>query len=312
MDIIYDLDHIPNALPFPVLTLGNFDGVHRGHQALLAKVCERAHAMAGTAIVFTFDPHPLKILAPEKCPLLITTTPQKMNLLARYGIAMTICVPFTHTFADQEPVTFVREILHKRIGVKEVYVGYDFAFGKGRKGTPDLLRMMGATLGFHVEVFAPVHTEGTVVSSTRIRNLIQAGAIQEANQFLGRPYTLVGNVVPGFQQGRELGFPTANIMPVNELIPGNGVYVTEVYRQGQCYPSITNIGVNPTFQRDHRRIEVHLLHFDHSLYGEQIELAFREKIRDERAFPSVAALVEQIKQDVQYTKEFFQRARATG
>ncbi len=305
MQIIHECSQIPQNLPFPVLTLGNFDGVHRGHQALLARVCQRATLLGGTSIVVTFDPHPLKILAPEKCPPLITTTQQKIRLLERYGIALTCCFSFTREFANQEAEEFVEEILYKRIRVKEVYVGYDFAFGKGRKGTPELLKTMGTRLDFHVEVVNPVQAEGEIVSSTRIRHLIRRGAMQEASQFLGRPYALEGKVVPGFQQGRELGFPTANVIPFNDLIPANGVYVTETYYQNRCYASITNIGTNPTFQRDQRRIETHLFDFHGQLYDQEIEMAFLAKIRDEQAFPSVTALVEQIKQDIAYAKEFF-------
>ncbi|RMF86036.1 MAG: bifunctional riboflavin kinase/FAD synthetase [Nitrospinota bacterium] len=307
MKIIRDIADIPSGLPFPVLTLGNFDGVHRGHQALLTRVCQRAEEMAGTPMVLTFDPHPLKVLAPEKCPVLITTTSQKMRLLQRYGIAITICLPFTREFANWEAERFVEEILHRRIGVKEIYVGYDFAFGRGRQGTPALLESLGATAGFAVKILAPVQNGGGVVSSTRIRHLVQRGAVQEASRLLGRPYMLEGEVIPGFRKGTELGFPTANIRPANELIPANGVYVTETFLQGHWYASITNIGVNPTFQRDQRRIEVHLFDFSRQIYGEQVELAFLEKIRDERRFPSVTALVEQIASDVRYAQAFFRR-----
>jgi riboflavin kinase/FMN adenylyltransferase len=298
MDVITDLRAFPKSLPAPIMTIGNFDGVHLGHQAIFHTLRQRARELGGTSVVLTFDPHPLKILAPQHCPLLITPTAKKLSLMQACELDVVICLPFTQELANLTPVAFVEEALVGRIGIREIYVGYDFAFGKGRQGTIALLRELGHRHGFHVHIIEPIAAEGRVVSSSIIRQWVQQGSVDEAALLLGRLYSIAGTVIEGYQKGRELGFPTANVRSTYELIPGRGVYAVVVDWRGQRYEGVANIGVNPTFGRTQLSVEVHLFNFSQQLYGETVEVSFVKKIRDERAFPSVADLVKQIGQDV--------------
>ena len=280
------------------MTIGNFDGVHLGHQAIFRTVSERAREIGGTSLVLTFDPHPLKILAPQRCPLLITPTAKKLSIMRQCRLDVVVCLPFTHELANLTPVAFVEEVLIGTIGIREIYVGYDFAFGKGRQGTIALLQELGKRYGFRVHIIEPIAVEGRVVSSSIIRQWVQQGNVDEAALLLGRLYSIAGTVIEGYQRGRELGFPTANVSSTYELIPGHGVYAVVVDWREQRYDGVANIGVNPTFGRTQQSIEIHLFNFSRELYGETIEISFLKKIRDERAFPSVADLVKQIGQDV--------------
>jgi riboflavin kinase/FMN adenylyltransferase len=299
MDVITDLRAFPKSLPVPVMTIGNFDGVHLGHQAIFRTVSQRARDVSGTSVVLTFDPHPLKVLAPEHCPLLITPTAKKLALIRGCELDVIICLPFTLELANLTPVAFVEDVLVGTMGMREIYVGYDFAFGKGRQGTIGLLQELGSRHGFRVHIIEPIAVEGNVVSSSIIRQSIQEGDVREAAVLLGRLYSIAGIVVEGYQKGRELGFPTANVRSTYELIPGRGVYAVVVDWREQRYEGVANIGFNPTFGRTQLSVEIHLFNFSHRLYGETVEVFFVQKIRDERAFPSVADLVEQIAQDVE-------------
>jgi riboflavin kinase/FMN adenylyltransferase len=299
MDVITDLGAFPKSLPMPIMTIGNFDGVHLGHQAIFRTLCQRAREIGGTSIVLTFDPHPLKILAPQHCPLLITPTAKKLSIMRQCRLDVVVCLPFTQSLANLTPVAFVEEVLVGTIGIREIYVGYDFAFGKGRQGTIALLQELGNRHGFRVHIIEPIAVEGRVVSSSIIRQWVQEGSVDEAALLLGRLYSIAGTVVEGFQKGRELGFPTANVRSTDELIPGRGVYAVVVDWRGQHYDGVANIGYNPTFGRTQLSIEIHLFNFSQQLYGETVEVSFVKKIRDERAFPSVADLVKQIGQDVE-------------
>ncbi len=298
MRVITDLGDFPTALPTPVLTIGNFDGVHLGHQAIFRLLTERGRQVGGTAIVLTFDPHPLKILAPERCPPLLTPTPKKLSLMEACQVDFVVCLPFTLELASLSPSAFVEDLLLGTLGMREIYVGYDFAFGKGRRGTTTLLQELGERHGFEVHIINPITVQGRVVSSSNIRQWIQQGRVDEAALLLGRLYSLVGTVVEGYQKGRELGFPTANVRSTYEVIPARGVYAVHVEWRGQRYDGVANIGFNPTFGRSQLSLEIHLFDFASQLYGEVVEVYFVKKIRDEQTFPSVAALVEQIRQDV--------------
>jgi len=297
MDVITDLGAF--AKPLPIMTIGNFDGVHLGHQAIFRTLCQRAHDVGGTSLVLTFDPHPLKVLAPERCPLLITSTAKKLSIIRECRPDVVVCLPFRQELADLTPEMFVEDVLVGTIGVREIYVGYNFAFGKGRQGSIALLQELGQRYGFGVHVIEPIAVEGHVVSSSMIRQWIQQGSVDEAALLLGRLYSIAGIVVEGYQQGRELGFPTANVHSPDELIPGRGVYAVIVDWRDQRYEGVANIGFNPTFGRTHLSLEIHLFNFSQQLYGETIEVSFVKKIRDERAFPSVTDLVKQIGQDVE-------------
>jgi riboflavin kinase / FMN adenylyltransferase len=299
MDVITNLRDFPQAIPVPVMTIGNFDGVHLGHQAIFRTVWQQARDVGGTSIVLTFDPHPLKVLAPEHCPLLITPTAKKLSLIRQCQLDVMVCLPFTQELADMTPVTFVEDVLVGIMGIRQIYVGYNFAFGKGRQGTITLLDELGSRHGFGVHIIEPVAVEGHVVSSSIIRQSVQDGSVHDAALLLGRLYSITGTVVEGFQKGRELGFPTANVRSSDELIPGRGVYAVVVERREQRYGGVANIGFNPTFGRTQLSIEIHLFNFSDQLYGETVEVYFVQKIRDEQAFPSVAALVEQIGRDVE-------------
>lgn len=299
MAVITDLRAFPKSLPVPIMTIGNFDGVHLGHQAIFRMVSQRARDVSGTSIVLTFDPHPLKVLAPQHCPLLITPTAKKLSIMRGCRLDVIVCLPFTPGLADLTPVAFVEDVLVETIGLREIYVGYDFAFGKGRQGTTALLQELGSRHGFQVHIIEPIVVEGRVVSSSIIRQWIQDGSVHEAALLLGRLYSIAGTVVEGYRKGRELGFPTANVHSTYELIPGRGVYAVVVDWREQRYEGVANIGFNPTFGRTQLSIEIHLFHFSQQLYGETVEVSFVQKIRDERAFPSVTDLVKQIGQDVE-------------
>jgi len=299
MDVIKTLRDFPRAIPVPVMTIGNFDGVHLGHQAIFRTVWQQARDVGGTSIVLTFDPHPLKVLAPEHCPLLITPTAKKLSLIRQCRLDVMVCLPFTRELADMTPVVFVEDVLVGIMGIREIYVGYNFAFGKGRQGTITLLDELGSRHGFGVHMIEPIAVEGHVVSSSIIRQAVQDGNVHDAARLLGRLHAITGTVVEGFQKGRELGFPTANVRSSDELIPGRGVYAVVVDWREQRYSGVANIGFNPTFGRTHLSIEIHLFQFSDQLYGETVEVYFVQKIRDERAFPSIAALVEQIGRDVE-------------
>jgi riboflavin kinase / FMN adenylyltransferase len=299
MEVITDLQNFPQSHPMPVLTIGNFDGVHRGHQVIFQTLIRRARAIGGTSVVLTFDPHPLKILAPERCPPLITPTAKKLALMQACDLDCVVCLPFTHGLADLSPSTFVEEILLGALGTREIFVGYDFAFGKGRQGTIALLQRIGQQAGFLVHTIEPISVDGRVVSSSGIRQGIQQGHVEAAALLLGRLYSLTGTVVEGYRKGRELGFPTANVQSSDELIPGRGVYAVLTDWQGRGYEGVANIGYNPTFGRTRLSIEIHLFDFAAQLYGERVEVHFVKKIRDERTFPSVGDLVQQIRQDIE-------------
>jgi riboflavin kinase / FMN adenylyltransferase len=221
-----------------------------------------------------------------------------LSLMQACKLDVVICLPFTPELANLTPVAFVEEVLVGTIGIREIYVGYDFAFGKGRQGTIALLQELGNRHGFHVHIIEPIAVEGRVVSSSIIRQWVQQGSVDEAALLLGRLYSIAGTVVEGYQKGRELGFPTANVRSTYELIPGRGVYAVIVDWRGQRYEGVANIGFNPTFGRSQLSVEIHLFNFSQQLYGETVEVSFVKKIRDERAFPSVTDLIKQIGQDV--------------
>jgi len=303
MRIIRGIKNTTEKFPNPVLTLGNFDGVHLGHQAIFKKVVERAKAVAGTAIAFTFEPHPLKVLAPERSPRLLNTFHGKMKLIETAGIQVVICADFTREFAQQNPSDFARRILAEAIGVKEVYVGYDYAFGKGREGSIDSLKVIGAELGFLVGAVDAVQMDGVVVSSSLVRDLVSAGRVDEVTRYLARHYSIEGNVIHGDSRGHTLGFPTANIHTANELLPAHGVYAVRVQVGSVHHNGVAAIGVRPTFGEGPVSIEAFLFDYDGNLYGKHLELAFIKRLRGEQKFPDVDALVHQMHKDVEQAKE---------
>lgn len=298
----------PVRWPHPVLALGNFDGLHRGHVKIIERIRRGASERAGTAVVLTFDPHPPRVLRPDKAPPLLMTMEQKLAALDRAGVQGVAIVRFTEELSQWEPEVFVRRVLVDWLRVAEVWVGADFLFGRDRTGNFTLLRTLGQQHGFRAEKIDPIRYKDFIVSSTRIRRLVSEGRVEEAGALLGRHYAIHGEVVAGEKRGWELGFPTANLATANDLIPPHGVYATFITLDGVVHPSVTNIGVRPTFG-DHLRpgVETHVLGFSGDLYGRTAEVAFVQRLRDERRFPDVDALREQIAADVRRAGRLFDR-----
>jgi riboflavin kinase/FMN adenylyltransferase len=290
----------------PVLALGNFDGLHRGHAKIVERVVRTAAERAATPIVLTFDPHPTRVVRPDKAPPLLMTMAQKVEALERARVHGLAVVRFTPEMARWDPETFVRLVLAEWLRVSEVWVGANFLFGHDRSGNYSMLRLLGARYGFRAEKIDPVRYKEFVVSSTRVRRLIAEGRVDEAATLLGRHYFMDGVVVRGLQRGRLLGFPTANLESANELTPPNGVYATLATLEGVVYPAVTNIGVRPTFHQPSATvIETHLLDMERDLYGAPMRVSFIQRIRDERTFDGVEALKAQIAADCEYARRLF-------
>ncbi len=297
-----------------IATIGNFDGVHLGHRRILEKVVERAREADRPSVVLTFEPHPLSVLRPDHAPRRLQTLRQKGEALEAIGIENLLVIPFTRDFSLTEPEEFVRSILRDRLAVSEVYLGSHFAFGRGKRGDIALLSRMGAECGFLASSVAEAVFEGEPISSTRIRRAIARGDVTSANAMLGREYEIDGLVARGDKVGRRIGYPTINLEPENELHPADGVYVTQIYIRSfdRRFDCVTNIGRRPTVYEDFATvIETFVLDFSANVYGERVRLFFFDRLREERRFPSVTALSEQIGRDIETTREFFAR-RGTG
>lgn len=327
MDVIhYPDDPRPATWRSAVLALGNFDGLHRGHVKIIERIQRGAGERGGISVVLTFDPHPPRILRPDKAPALLMTKTQKLDALSRAGVQGVAVVRFTRDMSQWEPDRFVKAVLVDWLRVAEVWVGADFLFGRDRSGNFSLLRTLGAQHGFRAEKIDPIRYKDFVVSSTRIRRLVSEGRVDEAGALLGHHYAIDGTVVEGAKRGREIGFPTANLSTDNELIPPHGVYATSITIDGEMHPSVTNVGRRPTFG-DHlaTTIEAHVISpFDArrradsvaplaqgsrswDLYGRVVRLAFVQRLRDERKFPDLDALQEQISSDVRRATRLFDR-----
>jgi riboflavin kinase/FMN adenylyltransferase len=306
--IHYPDDPRPARWHQPVLALGNFDGMHRGHLKIIERVRRGAEERGATAVAMTFDPHPSKIVRPDKTPPLLMTHQQKLEALARAGMHGVAIVRFTPGLAQWDPETFVRTVLVEWLRVTEVWVGANFLFGHDRAGNFSTLRSLGARYGFRAEKIDPVRYKDFVVSSTRVRRLITEGRVDEAGALLGHYYTIGGSVVQGQQRGKSLGFPTANLCAENELVPPPGVYVTTVAFDGAHYPSVTNIGTRPTFDDSPEVvIESHVLDFDKDLYGAKLKLGFVQRLRDEKKFDGGDSLRAQIEADRARARDLFDR-----
>jgi riboflavin kinase/FMN adenylyltransferase len=306
--IHYPDDPRPARWHQPVLALGNFDGMHRGHLKIIERVHRGAVERGATAVAMTFDPHPSKIVRPDKAPPLLMTHAQKLEALERGGMHGVAIIRFTPELAQWDPETFVRVVLVEWLHVAEVWVGANFLFGHDRTGTFSLLRSLGARYGFRAEKIDPVRYKDFVVSSTRVRRLITEGRVDEAGALLGHYYSIDGSVVQGAKRGRELGFPTANLCPDNELIPPAGVYATTVGLGGVVHPAITNIGTRPTFESAGETVvETHVFDFDKDLYGVKLRLGFVQRLRDEKTFDGLEALKAQIEADSARARNLFDR-----
>ena len=315
MEIFRGISELTRTFERPVLTIGNFDGVHLGHQAILELVISRAQALGGESVLYTFEPHPRRVLQSESGLRMLETFDQKAEALEALGVDAVIAEPFDLAFSKISPEHFIQHYIHEGIRPVEVYVGYDFHFGRDREGSMRLLAERGPHLGFSVTVVPEVSVEGQDVNSTRIRELLGNGEVEAAAGLLGRPFSVRGEVTAGDRRGRGIGFPTANLAPETEMLPGPGVYwghlrcigdSRELVQRGlptKRLRAVTNVGYRPTF-RDGRDLiaEAHVLDFDADLYGVQVDLTFEGRIRRERRFESVDALRSQIALDVEFAR----------
>lgn len=294
----------------PVIALGNFDGCHRGHAAIVDLTRKRAAELGGDAVVYTFAPHPVAVLKPERAPTMILSLAERLRRLRELGADGVVLRRFTRAFAALEPERFVREILLDGLGAAAVVVGYNVNFGKDRRGTPDLLADLGAKLGFSVDIAGAVVEHEKTVSSSAIRRLLDAGDVATAADLLGRPHRLRGRVWRGAARGAALGFPTANLFPRGGMLPPDGVYAVRVGIDGEpaLRPGVANLGCNPTFGLLRRRLEVHLFDFDGDLYGKTLSVDLSERLRGEVRFPSVEALVAQIHADAGEARRILARS----
>jgi riboflavin kinase/FMN adenylyltransferase len=311
MKIFDHLDEIQEPFKNAVITIGNFDGVHIGHQALFHEVIEKAEAIGGTSIAMTFEPHPIRVLKQNGVPPLITLLEQKTELIERTGIDVLICVPFTREFASMSADQFIRNLLVEKIGMKAIVVGEDYSFGKNREGNLDMMRSYGPECGFEVIaahwIKAAKGFSGRI-SSTKIRELVTDGLMAEAEKMLGRHYQIRGKVVTGRDRGGKLlGIPTANINLHDELCPKTGIYAVTVECREKRHEGVANIGYSPTFEDHEFTVEVHILDFDDNIYGDKIRVNFIQRIRDEIKFSNISELIEQIKKDIAAAREIFSK-----
>ena len=316
MQLIQHPDEITAPFKNGVITIGNFDGVHIGHQALFYEVIERANEIDGTSIAMTFEPHPLRVLKKNHTPPLITLLEQKVELIERSGVDVLICVPFTLEFAAITAVSFVEDLLVRKIGVKAIVMGEDYAFGRNREGDIALLNTLAPRLGFEVIVTSLIRSVQGVaarISSTAIRELVKAGEMQQACKMLGRHFQLRGIVVAGRDRGGKLlGFPTANLKIEEELCPKTGIYAVTVETRRGVHLGVANIGYSPTFDDRQFTVEVHILDFNEAIYGEKIRVNFVKRLRGEIKFAGIEALKQQIGKDVESARRILMVGSLAG
>ncbi len=300
MKVLHGLDEISAEYRGSIITIGNFDGVHLGHQTLFRQLLHEARSAGRMSVVLTFEPHPKMVLHPERRPFyLITTIEEKIRFIAACGVDVLLILPFSLDFAKTSAGQFVQDILWDRLRISKILIGHDYSFGRSKEGNNAYLTDMGRRLGFAVETIGPIKVGDMIISSTRVRHAILAGDMKTTRRMLGRPYNLSGLVAQGNRRGLGLGFPTANIRPDKALIPPRGVYAVLTELDGRVLPSVLSIGINPTFAGDTFSVEVHILDFRENLYGRNLNLHFIERIRDEMKFDSPQQLVEHIKLDIE-------------
>ncbi|MGA2026309.1 MAG: bifunctional riboflavin kinase/FAD synthetase [Syntrophobacteraceae bacterium] len=303
MQVFHGIETVQRKFKNPAITIGNFDGVHKGHQALFQRVKQLAEELNGESVVVTFDPHPLEVLFPKKAPSFITSHRYKLDLIASCGIDATIVIPFDHKFSQMSAREFVEAVLVEKIGARAIVVGHDYRFGHSREGDIAFLKQLGEQYGFEVQTVSGLRVNDTVVSSTAIRQMITSGNIREANRLLGRSFEVSGTVIPGRKRGVSLGFPTANIRMPAITPPRTGVYVVQAEVDGKTYGGAANLGYNPTFGDTDLSLEAHLFDFDRDIYGKPITIRFIDRLRDELRFSSPDELAAQIKKDVNTAKK---------
>lgn len=293
----------PSTPDATAVALGVFDGVHLAHQAILRTAIEAARRGGLESMACTFDPRPAEVLQPQRAPAAIGTLDERLDLIAATGVGVAVVLPFTPALAQMEPEVFVREILLGRLGAREVVVGFNHTFGRGARGDPKMLQDLAGRLAFVAHVVPPLLVDGVAVSSSAIRTSLREGDLERANRMLGRPYHIGGEVVSGAGRGRTLGFPTANVRPDRQVLVAPGVYACRFEVGSDAYPAVVNVGVRPTFGEATLVIEAHLLDWEGSLYDRAVRVAFLVRLREERRFPGVDALLEQIRRDVAEARE---------
>jgi riboflavin kinase/FMN adenylyltransferase len=297
MTVVEQIEDLKGDHPYVVVALGTFDGVHLGHQEILRRVIGRARREGGTAAVFTFARHPLEVVNPANAPPLITPLDIKRDIIRAFGIDLLVAITFTPYLAATPPHDFVKAYVVDRLRAKGVCVGYDFAFGKGREGSPELLRALGEEHHFSVEIVPPMALDGQVVSSTMIRRLLSTGELRQAARYMGRPYAIRGGVERGAGRGRGLGYPTANLPVTSDLLIPDGVYAGQLWFRRTLQRALINVGTAPTFGGGAQRVEAHLVEGGGDLYGQTVTLFFLGRLRDERRFDSPGQLQQQIERD---------------
>lgn len=310
MRVYRSLQDVPRLRSDAVVTVGNFDGVHRGHQNLVRQVVGRARAVGGEAWAVTFHPHPGKVLTPDHAPPLLTTFEQRLELLAAFELDATLVLPFTRELARLSPREFVGDVLNRALAARLVYVGPNFRFGHRQAGDVAVLGELAREFGFAVEVLPPIVLRGQIVSSTLIRHLVAEGQVERAARLLGRLFALTGAVQPGAGRGRQIGVPTLNLAPEQECLPAGGVYITETLLGRRAYPSATNVGMRPTFDGERLVVESHLIGFEERVTEGLLETRFYRRLRAEAKFASPGALRRQIQCDLERTQRFFDRLGA--
>jgi riboflavin kinase/FMN adenylyltransferase len=309
MQIIRHIGEQGQSFSGSVVTLGNFDGIHLGHQALITAAVTDSKKLGLPSVVLTFEPHPLSVLAPDRKPKLILAHKDKMQLLQGFGVDIVAVQHFDLAFAKISAEDFVGELLTRRLKARKLWVGKDLRFGQGRKGGVEDLQRWGKELGFEVAIVEPILVDGDRVSSSRIRQFLSDGRVDEVQAMLGRYHFVSGRVVEGQRRGKDLGFPTANLSPRTEVLPGDGIYATLFHLGGRVLPSVSSIGVNPTFGAGPRTVESFIMGFDENIYGETVQLSFVKRIRNEIKFSSVPNLIAQIRDDVRDAEAILQRVR---
>ncbi|MHC1725097.1 MAG: bifunctional riboflavin kinase/FAD synthetase [Syntrophobacteraceae bacterium] len=303
MQVFHGIESVERRFKNPAITIGNFDGVHKGHQALFQKVKQWADKLKGESVVMTFNPHPIEVLFPDRPLSFITSHQKKLHLIERCGIDATIIVPFNHDFSKMSAREFVEIVLVEKIGIKAIVVGHDYRFGHSREGDIDFLKQLGEQHGFEVDTVSGIRLNDTVVSSTAIRQMITKGDVKHANKLLGHLFEVSGTVITGKKRGAGLGFPTANIRMPALASPRTGVYVVEADVEGKTYGGAANLGYNPTFGDTEISLEVHLFNFNQDIYDKEIVVRFIDRLRDEKRFSGPSELIEQIDRDVKRAKE---------
>ncbi len=309
MEVLHSIPELSQLRGPLFLAIGVFDGVHRGHQAVISTSADHAQAANGTPVVVTFDPHPEKVLRPQSAPRLLTATEHKTALIRALGVGHLLIIHFDKQFAATEPEDFAEQLVAHSKPLREICVGHEWSFGRNRRGNLDLLKNLGAKMNFHVIGVPPIKSNDEVVSSTAIRQAIEGGDFARAAGMLGREYTILGTVVRGDNLGKKIGFPTANLTAHNEQFPPNGVYAAVARLVDGMHCGVVNLGVRPTVTsgKSERVLEIHLFDFDRDIYGRDIEIRFVKFLRPETKFESLDALVAQIRRDVQQARELFMR-----